>query len=157
MTDYATATEEELRDSKTPPIESMEALVEFVRTLADREHDYGTAVYAMSLAADAAFNYVAHSLGVTGFQASVAQLDWFARQRDMEFGFRVIDYGDLRWPQSARRLPIKEIDESLANKLSDWALKRMRQDRDAHPEVLRWWDALCSKCLPGIRVTKETA
>ena len=72
-----TMTESELRDVKVPFFKTIEELTEFVETLAQREHDYGTCVYAMSLSAQGAFNYIAHVLGVTGFQASCAELSFW--------------------------------------------------------------------------------
>jgi hypothetical protein len=63
-------TEAEMRDSEAPTHGTVEELAAYVRVLVERPHDYGTCVYAMSLAATAAFNFVAHKLGVTMFQAS---------------------------------------------------------------------------------------
>lgn len=94
----AVQTEAELRDSKVPWPESEDAMVEYIRGLVDRPHDYGTCVYAMSMAATAAFQYVAKRLGVTGFQASCADMDILRRTRSLEWG-KVLDYSNLLYPQ----------------------------------------------------------
>lgn len=95
---YATATEEELRKAPEPKPQSIEELSEFMRVLVSREHDYGTCVYAMSLCAVAAFNLVAHELGVTGFQASCADMDVLRYTRNFKWG-RIVNYDDLLYPQ----------------------------------------------------------
>lgn len=68
LTESATD-EKGMREAKVPWPHTKEQLTEYVESLVNRTHDYGTCVYAMSMAAEAAFNYVAHHLGVTGFQA----------------------------------------------------------------------------------------
>lgn len=95
---YETATEQELRDAELPKIESIEQLGSFINTLAERGHDYGTCVYAMSLAATAAFYYISGKLGVTGFQASCADMDILKRTRGWKWG-RILDYENLLYPQ----------------------------------------------------------
>lgn len=99
MTDLRTMTEAELREAEVPPPDTIEELAAYIDQLTEREHDYGTAVYAMSMAALASFHYVAHKLGVTGFQASCADLDFIGRCRGMKHGFRVVDYKNLLYPQ----------------------------------------------------------
>lgn len=100
-TDIASAkvsTEMEMRDSQAPWPKTPQELTAYIATLVDRPHDYGTCVYAMSLAATAALNYVSGKLGVTGFQASCADLDILRRTRGLEFG-RIQDYANLIYPQ----------------------------------------------------------
>jgi hypothetical protein len=86
----AAQTEQQMRDAKVPWPLTKEQLVEYVESLATRTHDYGTCVYAMSMAAQAAFNYVSRMLGVTGFQASCADLDFIRRTRSMDGPFMLI-------------------------------------------------------------------
>ena len=88
-----------MREVEAPTPNNVKELTEYVNSLVKREHDYGTCVYAMSLAATATFNYVARQLGVTGFQASCADLDILRRTRRMEQGFRIVDYNKLLYPQ----------------------------------------------------------
>ena len=83
-------TEQELRGYKVPTPRSIDELTNIICDLTERKHDYGTCVYAMSIAATAAFNYMASTLGVTGFQASCADMDVLRRTRGYEHGFQVI-------------------------------------------------------------------
>jgi hypothetical protein len=92
-------TERDMREAKVPWPHSITDLTEYVNSLIDRNHDYGTCVYAMSMAAVAAYNHVAHKLGVTGFQASCADLDILKRTRHMEHGFSIINYENVLYPQ----------------------------------------------------------
>lgn len=98
MEEAGVPTEEEMAETKAPTPGSIEELGEYVQGLVDRPHSYGTCVYAMSLAAVAAFNYVARELGVTGFQASCADLDILRQTRGWTWG-KVLDYNKLLYPQ----------------------------------------------------------
>jgi hypothetical protein len=135
-------TEAEMRDEKAPTPETADELSAYVSSLVDREHDYGTCVYAMSLAATAAFNHVAHKLGVSGFQASCADLDIVRRTRHMEGPFMLIDGDNMLFPQYNLR---KQLDEAL----SEWrgwaakeAQKKLASTETAHPDVIRHWRSL---------------
>ena len=103
MADYLTVLrsgeEADLRDLEPVWPESTEELSEIVDTLASREHDYGTCVYAVSHASVAAFNWMARSLGITGFQASCADMDILRITRRMKDGFRITNFADLMYPQ----------------------------------------------------------
>ena len=61
--------EQDMRAAEVPSAGTIGELSDYIESLVQQEHDYGTCVYAMSMAATSAFNYVAHQLGVTGFQA----------------------------------------------------------------------------------------
>lgn len=92
-------TEAKMREADVPWPKSEEELMAYVRGLVDRHHDYGTCVYAMSMAAVATFRYVASALEVTGFQASCADMDILRRTRGLKHGFRLVDYGNLLYPR----------------------------------------------------------
>ena len=140
--DWATATETELRDAEAPHPQTIEELDAFVRVMAEREHDYGTCVYAMSLSAVAAFNFIAHKLGVTGFQASCADLDILRHTRNLKWG-RIIDYEQLLYPQYRDHFPT--WDGLLAEhreRLSERAAALLAQNPHAAVAVLKHWTAL---------------
>lgn len=99
IADAGVMTEAQMRDAVVPTAISLASLDLYIDSLVKRPHDYGTTVYAMSMAATAAFNYVASKLGVTGFQAFCADMDILRRTRGYEHGFRIVHYGDLMWPQ----------------------------------------------------------
>jgi hypothetical protein len=143
-------TEKELREADVPWPESEMALVDFIRTLVDRPHDYGTCVYAMSMAATATFQYVAKQLGVTGFQASCADMDILRRTRNLKHGFRIIDYGDILYPQhwDEERTPIFQAvlrDSETRERLAAEAEKNLVATEYAHPAVRAHWEVLVGR------------
>jgi hypothetical protein len=141
-----TGTEADLREILMPWPRTREELNAVITAVVDREHDYGTCVYAMSIAAEATFNYVAMLLGTTGFQASCADLDIIRRTRSLKGPFTLVDGHDLLYPQYD--IPVR-LQETLA-KWRPWAsqeAKKLLAERttDAHPDVLEHWARLASE------------
>jgi hypothetical protein len=91
--------ETELRDSQVPTPKNIEELTAYVDGLLKQQHDYGTCVYAVSMAATAMFNYMASQLGITGFQAGCADLDILRRTRHLEGPFMIVKAEDMLYPQ----------------------------------------------------------
>jgi hypothetical protein len=148
-------TEAQMRDADVPWIKTEEEFVAYVRSLADRPQDYGTCVYAMSMAAIAAKNYVAGKLGVTGFQAGAADMDFLKRARHMKHGFRVIDYGDLLYPQywDAERTPVYQAvlrDRTTRALFAQAAANLIAKSPSASRDVIAHWTHLANN--PGSAV-----
>lgn len=136
-------TEEQMRDTEVPWPDSVEELTAYIRSLLDRPHDYGTSVYAMSMAATAAFQCVARKLGVTGFQASCADMDILRRTRGFKWG-RVLNYADLLYPQYCddKHFPTWEtIIRENAAKFAEMAREKLAEPgaESAHLDVLKHW------------------
>lgn len=152
-------TEKEMREATVPKHETPEALIAYIESLVNREHDYGTCVYAMSMAATAAFNYVASKLGVTGFQASCADLDILARTRGWKWG-SLLNYENLLYPQycDSEHFPCcKDLIEKNKDELAKRARVLMADSTDVHPNVLAHWkylDSLSPEALAA-RAGKE--
>ncbi len=134
--------EQEMREAKVPWPRNQRQLTEYIDSLVNRQHDYGTCVYAMSMAAEAAFNYVAHQLGVTGFQASCADLDIIRRTRSLKGPFMLIKGEDALYPQY-------DLPERLAKAMEEWkpwlkeqAEANLRDVQHAHPNVIAHWKKL---------------
>ena len=87
-------TEQAMRETKAPWPKTPEELAAYVQSLVDGPHTYGTCCYAASLASTATFNYVCSVLGMTGFQASCADLDMVRRTRSIEGPFMLIKAED---------------------------------------------------------------
>jgi hypothetical protein len=116
-------TEKEMRDSEVPTPKNLKELDKYISSLVDQKQDYGTCCYAMSMAAEAAFNYVADKLGVTGFQASCADLDFLRRTRRMENGFKIINYTYLLYPQYLDKKHFPSYNELLSENRISLAVK----------------------------------
>jgi hypothetical protein len=136
-------TEQEMRDSKVPTVEDDEELKKYIHDLINQEHDYGTCVYAMSMAATAAFNYVASKLGVTGFQTSCAGMDILRRTRRLKSGFMILDYENLLFPQycNSEHFPgWTELISKNREMLSQKAKELLRNSsNNTHPDVKAHW------------------
>lgn len=140
-------TEKEMRDTKVPSISTREELLEYIDSLVEREHDYGTAVYAMSMAAVAAYNYVAHKEGVTVFQASCADLDILRRNRGLLRG-KILDYGNLLYPQYLNEEHFPSIQQLLRQNrewLREEAIKLLATSGYATQSVIDHWKMLAYK------------
>ncbi len=140
-----------MRESKVPTFDTEIELMNYIKSLETQEHDYGTCVYAMSMAATAAFNYMARKLGVTGFQAGCADLDILRRTRNLESGFKILNYENVFYPQccNSEYFP-SHTDIINSNKI--WAAKEAKKkiaaikndSGGAHPDVLNHWELLAS-------------
>lgn len=138
-------TETEMRDAESPWPYTKEQLIEYIDSLVDREHDYGTCVYAMSLAATAAFNYVAHKLGTTGFQSSCADLDFVRRTRHIKGPFIVLNGENMLYPQYDLRQKLSEAMNEWTPWAAEEARKKLEEDARAHPDVIAHWKMLAGK------------
>ena len=108
--------------------------------------DYGTAVYAISLSAVAAFHFASHLVGASGFQASCADLDIIRRTRHMDGPFALIKASDMLYPQYD---VVKNVKEYL-NEWESWAAseakKLIASETMAAPSVLKHWEKLAAMC-----------
>jgi len=141
-------TEEEMRDTQEKHPQTIKELEEYIGSLVHREHDYGICVYAVSLASVATFNYVAHELGITGFQASCADLDVLRRTRHLKYGFRIVDYEHLLYPQylNSEHFPThKELLEENKKELAKAAREKLNDTQGSiHSEVKARWEYVAS-------------
>lgn len=140
------ADETEMRDAVVPTPTNLDELMSYVASLVERQHDYGTCVYAMSMAATATFHYVASKLGASGFQASCADLDILRRTRDFKWG-RVVDYENLLFPQycNAEHYPgWRDLmaDKDVRAKLREMAREMLSERKSASPGVIAHWTRL---------------
>jgi hypothetical protein len=137
-------TEKEMREAKVPWLDTPEQLADYIKSLVDRPHDYGTCVYAVSMAAVAAYQYVGRKLGTTGFQSSCADLDILRRARGWEWG-RVLNYEDLLYPQYANRERFPTVEDLLYEHRAELAKRAavlLEKSPTAHPDVLAHWRKL---------------
>jgi len=139
-------TEAEMRTEEAPSPETMEALGEYITSLVEREHDYGTCVYAMSLAATAAFQHVASRLGATGFQASCADLDILRRTRLMDGPFTILKAKDMLYPQYDLPEKLREAMESWRDWAATECAKKLKESGEhTHPDVKAHWERMATQ------------
>lgn len=141
--------EQEMREASVPHPEDMAELTAYIQSLIDQEHDYGTCVYAMSMAAVAAFSYVAAKLGATGFQASCADLDVVRRTRHLKGPFILLTAEKALFPQYDLRRDLNEALSEWKPWLKEQAADNLRKARTdpeslVHPNVLEHWERIVS-------------
>lgn len=149
-------TEAEMRDTKVPTHERIDDLAAYIRSLVDRPHDYGTCVYAMSMAATAAFKFVAAKLRVTGFQASCADMDILSRTRGWKWGM-ILDYENLLYPQYCTPEHFPDAETSIrqnAKKLGEMAKQKLAENPGAHQNVLDHWNFLVDVSMGEVEPKK---
>lgn len=105
--------EQEMRNQEAPWFDSLDELQQYINSLVERTHDYGSCAYAMSLASVAAFQYVASKLGTTGFQESCANLDFIRRTRKIEGPFMLVNAEKMLYPQY-------DIRNDLDKAIEEW-------------------------------------
>ena len=138
-------TEQEMLQAKVPTPQSQEELSTYINSLIDRTHDYGTCVYAMSMAAVATFNFVASRLGVTGFQASCADLDIIRRTRSMNCPFILLKAEDMLYPQYDLHQKLGEAMQGWKGWVSEHAQQKLTELDYAHPDVVAHWVKLAEQ------------
>lgn len=147
VAEIPTLSEEKLRDVAIPGPQTEQELHSLIAALATRQHDYDTCVYAMSIAATAAFEYMAHVVGATGFQASCADMDILRRTRRMgDSPFAIIKGEDMIFPQYGIQRRADELKEKWKSWARDEAQKLLRehQNKEIHPDVRAHWEMLAS-------------
>lgn len=142
-------TEQEMRAMETPWPKTEDELLAVIRQLRDREHDYGTACYAASLASSAVFNYIASHLGMTGFQASCATLDVMNRLRHIDGPFIILEGKDYLFPQYDVPGRLAEFRKDITGWLIDEAKKNLAEKSEqASPKVVQHWEHLATAARP---------
>lgn len=144
--DIKIATEQEMRDGNVPTFDTLEELNTYITTLETRSHDYATAAYTMSMAATATFNYMAFKLGVTGFQASCADLDVLRRTRNLTCPFKIIKADDMLYPQYDIPADVNKTIEKWEQWAAEAAEKLIAATTyNTHPRVMKHWQMLAAK------------
>jgi hypothetical protein len=132
--------ESDMAESKAPRCSTAEELKAYIDSLVNGTHSYGTCVYAMSLAAEAAFNFVASQLEVTGAQAGCASLDVLKRLKGIDGPFMIVRGADFLYPQ---RNPFNQLTEAMDEWrpwLREQAKKNLAEGGQAHPVVQACWE-----------------
>lgn len=135
-------TEAEMREAEVPWPYTEVQLADYIHSLVERSHDYGTCCYAMSMAAVAAFQYVGYKLGTTVFQASCADLDIIRRTRSLKGPFMILDAENALYAQSDLRVKVDEALEQWRPWLMEQEKQRLNEIDRAHPDVIAHWKKL---------------
>ena len=140
--------EQEMKESVVPVLKTIQELTEYIESIVNRSHDYGTCVYAMSMAATAAFNYVAKTLEVTVAQADFAGMNFLTRSRGLKGPWTILTAEEALYPQYD--LP-KQLKISM-EKWKPWLKEESKKKLEAynghvHPRVVAHWKRLSGEIL----------
>lgn len=143
-------TEKEMRDLDVPFLKTVEDLEKYLDNLSNMNHDYGTAVYAMSMAGVAAFQYMAGRLGVTGFQANCADLDMLRRTRNVKGALLLHDIDKVLYPQYDLVGELKEAIRSQRPHLKERAKELLATSDEDYVSPIVWahWQSIANGDLP---------
>ena len=129
-----------------------ETLPEFMKKLAtEYSHDYGTICHAIVAAAVGAAWAMNKSEcgGITGFQAGAIM--WgFIRQWNYssnKLGLKLVDYDNLLFPQYEDKFRNK-ISAEHWERVREEAKNKLKENDNAHPNVIAHWQSIAEGNLP---------
>lgn len=122
-------TEEEL-------LEAIRSQLKRMSFASDIESGYNLAPEVTAEIALAAFNYAAHVMGISGFQASFADLRFIQRTRGLKGPFAIIDGENLLYPQYDLREQFEKYMREWPRELKELAQQKLdKDDGFMHPNV----------------------
>lgn len=110
-----------------------EELADYLRDLVDAQHDYNSSAQALHDGAMAAFNYLAHRLGNSGFQASHAALRLLGTVNGYGGPYGLLKAEDALFPQYPSA---QERAQEMADGWRDWLADEARRRLAENPEVV---------------------
>jgi len=126
--------------------QSPEDLLEYIDSLINREHSYGTQIYAASMAAYATYLYVSQQVNLSGLQKSLADLDFIRRTRGLTSPFIILQAALLlESPDGIEQMIEKQLPEWLK-----WAAKAARlrlagyREAAIDPKLWEHWKRLAA-------------
>lgn len=139
---------------------TMDELPDFMdRMTHGYNHDYGTAIHAVSACALAAAWAACREddTGLTGFQAGFVMWDFIRNWTKIgnKCGLRIIDYDDLLYPQYEYKMD-NTISKVNWEALQKEAKKNLETKLDAHPYVIAHWKSIVEGNVPfGYKVLDD--
>lgn len=140
------------KDIKT--IEELASLIEEVKT--NFNYDYGVAPRTIGAVAVVVANYLSCAMGITGYQASLAMWDFISGyiHTSNKCGMRLLDYDDMLYPQYYYKYA-KTISTRVWKALQKEAKEKIKENKDAHPDVIEHWQSIVKGIVPFGYVVKE--
>ena len=122
----------------------------FLQRLCGRyQHDYGTVVQAVAIAAVGAAWACDHSPqgGITGFQSGFVMWDFIRRWSGKDGPLRLLDYRDALYPQDAGKFA-HTIDRDEWSWLQEQAGALLVENQTAHERVRQHWSDIVAGTPP---------
>ena len=110
---------------------------------------YNDSADALWKCALAAFNYAAHQVGASGWQASYAELRFVGESRGLKGPFALLDANDMLYPQYDIRRKVEKYLEEWRPWAIEQAREKLAENEDkelaglgAAPRVREHWEGL---------------
>lgn len=103
--------------------------------LLNQVHDYNTSAEALSKALKLTIDHVAGELGLTGFQAGWAVMQFMAEFRNVQTGGIFLNFDDLIYPQYDLHRKLDEAIEGCKDRIAAHARENLQKDILIHPDV----------------------
>lgn len=118
-----------------------------IKVLENFNHDYNTSALATAVLAYAGYEHMAKKLGITGFQAGYAALEFLTFTEIYEIPFFVRSYRDMLYPQY--EIKFKSISRKTFEYLQSEANEKLENESDlAHKEVIAHWQSIADGHVP---------
>jgi hypothetical protein len=129
-----------------------EELATQIQTLVDSGHNgYNESADALWKAALLAFNYAAHEMGVTGFQAEFAALHFYGEALSIRGPFGIVMADHALYPQYDEVAKVAGwIERDWRPWLVEQATAKLAESTEhVSPQVLARWRALAAEQVPS--------
>lgn len=134
-----------LANNEKPWPKTEEELLAIIREHDSKQHDYGSVAESLVQVTLATFNYFASKHGMTGFQASWAEMKFLRLSRNLKGPFGIIDGTNLLYPQYDLRKKLEEWIEEWKPEIGKMAKKELVEMTDPpHPKVLAHWEMMAA-------------
>lgn len=118
-----------MKNSSMNP-ETLEDFIKMVEAVEGSHHTYETIADSLTDLTVAFFNYFASKHGMTGWQASWAQLQFIKKTRNMEAPFMIVDSSKLLYPQYDILVDVERFLEESKPELAKIAQERLDELKD---------------------------
>ena len=121
-----------------------EELAAQIQAIVGADHDYNTSADAMWKAALLAFNYAAHQVGATGFQAGYSALKFYGEALSIKGPFGIVQANNALYPQYDEVGKVRGwVENDWRPWLVEQAKKHLAEDHGhAAARVVAHWQAL---------------
>ncbi len=133
-----------MTEREIPWPKTEDELLAYIHEQMDGGHDYNTSAESALAVTVAAFNYAAHVMGLTGFQAGWIGMGVLAEINSIKGPFGIIMAENMLYPQYDEPSKVREWQGKWAQWLGDEARKHLAEREHAHPDVIAHWERLAA-------------
>lgn len=133
-----------MSNSENPYPHSMNELSTYITSRLQEPNTYESVPETLADIALAAFNYACGELGVTGYQASIAELVFLGKSRRIKGPFALVRAEDDLYPQNSILDQVEQLRDEWSPWLKDEAAKLVyetatKPQYPPHPQVYQHW------------------